>query len=306
MSDSTTTIPRQLSSHGASTDFPEPRWYEGKKASSLIAKAFVMIMLFLGVVVIMIPFVWMISVSLMNQAEVYAAPPKWIPSQFLWRNYYDAVTTIPFMRLLRNSLYVVIGRLIGSVLSASLVAYGFARLRAPDSDWLFVVVLATMMLPSSVTLIPQFIIFTKLGWVNTFKPLIVPAWFGGGAYNIFLLRQFFMTIPLDYDDAARIDGCGYFRTWWQIILPLSAPALATVSIFNIMYSWNDFMGPLIYLRSMTESTLALGLYFFRGTYNPDWNQLMAISVLLILPMVAMFFFAQRLFIQGVVISGVKG
>jgi len=265
-----------------------------------------MLLLFAGVVVIMIPFVWMISVSLMNKAEIYAVPPKWIPSKFLWRNYYEAVVTIPFMKLFRNSLYVVIGRLVGTVLSASLVAYGFARLRAPDSNWLFVVVLATMMLPSSVTLIPQFILFTKLGWVNTFKPLIVPAWFGGGAYNIFLLRQFFMTIPLDYDDAARIDGCGYLRTWGQIILPLSAPALATVAIFNIMYSWNDFMGPLIYLRSMTESTLALGLYFFRGTYNPDWNQLMAISVLLILPMVAMFFFAQRLFIQGVVISGVKG
>jgi ABC-type glycerol-3-phosphate transport system permease component len=290
----------------AAGDNPRPRWHQGKKASRLISKTLIMLMLFAGVVVIMIPFVWMISVSLMNAAEIYAVPPKWIPSKFLWRNYYQAVTTIPFMLLLRNSLYIVIGRLVGTLLTASLAAYGFARLRAPDSNWLFAVVLATMMLPSSVTLIPQFILFAKLGWVNTFKPLIVPAWFGGGAYNIFLLRQFFMTIPLDYDDAARIDGCGHFRIWWQIILPLSAPALATVTIFNIMYSWNDFMGPLIYLRSMTESTLALGLYFFRGAYNPDWNELMAISVLLILPMVAMFFFAQRLFIQGVVISGVKG
>mgnify|MGYP000889422756 CR=1 FL=1 len=284
----------------------QPRWYEGKKASEIISKLLIMLVLLAGVAVILVPFVWMLSVSFMNRAEIYANPPKWIPSQFRWSNYREAVTTIPFMVLLRNSMFLVIGRLIGTVLSASLVAFGFARLRAPDSGWLFVVVLATMMLPSSVTLIPQFVLFTKLRWVNTFKPLIVPAWFGGGAYNVFLLRQFFMTIPLDYDDAARIDGCGYFRTWWQIILPLSAPALATVAIFNIMYSWNDFMGPLIYLKSMTESTLSLGLYFFRGVYQPEWNHLMAISVLLILPMIAMFFFAQRLFIQGVVISGVKG
>ncbi|MEN6478196.1 MAG: carbohydrate ABC transporter permease [Anaerolineales bacterium] len=307
MSDSMTSTIDSLSNPGRANEaIKRPRWYQGKKASALITKGLILFILFCGVVVIMIPFLWMISVSLMNKAEIYANPPKWIPSKFLWSNYYEAVTTIPFMRLLRNSLYIVIGRLVGTVLSASLAAYGFARLRAPDRDWLFIVVLATMMLPSSVTLIPQFILFTKLGWVNTMKPLIVPAWFGGGAYNIFLLRQFFMTIPLDYDDAARIDGCGHFRIWWQIILPLSAPVLATVAIFNIMYSWNDFMGPLIYLKSMTESTLALGLYFFQGVYQPEWNHLMAISVLLILPMVIMFFFAQRLFIQGVVITGVKG
>jgi multiple sugar transport system permease protein len=150
------------------------------------------------------------------------------------------------------------------------------------------------------------LLFFKLGWYPGFRPLIIPAYFGGGAYNIFLLRQFFMTIPLDYDDAARIDGCGLFQLWWRIMLPLSAPALATVAIFNIMWSWNDFMGPLIYLKSMQHSTLALGIYLFMGVYNPIWNQLMSMSVLITTPLLITFFFAQRMFIQGVVITGIKG
>jgi len=263
-----------------------------------------MLVLSIGVVIIMVPFWWMLSVSLMTEAEFYAN--RWVPSVLTLQNYIEAVTTIPFLRLLVNTLMVTAGRLIGTLISSSLVAFAFARLRSPDRDVLFFIVLATMMLPYQVTLIPQFILFTKLGWVNTFKPLIVPSFFGGGAFDIFLFRQFFMTIPLDYDDAARIDGCGYLQLYLRIILPLSMPALATVGIFNIMWSWNDFMGPLIYLKSMTNSTLALGLYFFQGVYNPQWNQLMAISVLVMLPIITLFFFAQRMFIRGVVITGIKG
>ena len=281
-------------------------WRQSVKIQRLITKIVIMLILACGVVIIMIPFYWMIAVSLMSRVEIYAQPPVWIPKKLMWTNYVDAVTSIPFWRLLRNTLTLAVGRLIGTVLSASLVAFGFARLRAPGRDWLFMIVLGTMMLPHSVTLVPQFILFSKLRWINSFKPLIVPSYFGGGAYNIFLLRQFFMTIPLDYDDAARIDGCGYLQLWWRIMLPLSAPALATVAIFNVMYSWNDFIGPLIYLRSMEHSTLALGLYFFRGVYNPEWSQLMAMSVLICLPLLITFFFAQRMFIQGVVITGIKG
>jgi len=281
-------------------------WWQRKRAQEIITKIIVMLILLAGVVIIMIPFYWMIAVSLMNDVEIYASPPVWIPEKLMFDNYVKAVTTIPFFRLFRNTIILAVGRVIGTVLSASLVAFGFARLRAKDRDVLFLLVLATLMLPGSVTLIPQFLLFYKLGWYPGMRPLIVPAYFGGGAYNIFLLRQFFMTIPLDYDDAARIDGCGYFQLWWRIMLPLSAPALATVAIFNIMWSWNDFMGPLIYLKSMQHSTLALGIYLFMGVYNPMWNQLMAMSVLITMPLLITFFFAQRMFIQGVVITGIKG
>lgn len=295
-------LARQRPTPGAS----RLRWGQGVKARKLITKILVMLVLAIGAVAVMIPFYWMVAVSFMNEVEIYASPPVWVPEKLIFQNYVDAVTTIPFFKLLRNTLWLAIGRVTGVTLSASLVAFGFARLRAPARDWMFLVVLATMMLPSSVTLVPQFIIFFKIGWFPGFKPLIVPSFFGGGAYNIFLLRQFFMTIPFDYDDAARIDGCGNFQIWWRIMLPLSAPAMATVAIFSIMNSWNDFMGPLIYLRSMEDSTLALGLYFFRGVYNPMWNALMAASVLITIPVLLTFFFAQRMFIQGVVITGIKG
>ncbi len=281
-------------------------WWQGKRFRTFFGKILVMLILLGGVVIVMIPFLWMLSVSLMDNVEIYANPPVWVPRRLNFANYGVVMTTIPFFRLLRNTLYLAFARVIGVVLSASLVAFGFARLRAKDRDFWFLVVLATMMLPGNVTLIPQFVFFSKIGWYPGMKPLIVPAYFGGGAFNIFLLRQFFMTIPLDYDDAARIDGCNLFQVWWRIMIPLSAPAMATIAIFSVMGSWNDFMGPLIYLKSMTDSTLALGIYLFMGVYNPMWNQLMAMSVLICMPLLITFFFAQRMFIQGVVISGVKG
>ena len=284
----------------------KPPWWQGMKAQGIAGKIVVMLVLAVGAVIIMIPVAWMLSVSLKTRAEVFAYPPTWIPKTIRLQNYVEMMRQIPFFTLLRNTLIITAGRLVGTVLASSLVAFGFARLRAPDRGALFLLVLATMMLPEQVTLIPEFIIFSKLGWVNTFKPLIIPAFFGGGAFNIFLLRQFFMTIPLDYDDAARIDGCGHFQLYYRIILPLSKPALATVAIFNVMWSWNDFMGPLIYLRSLEESTLSLGLWFFRGIHTPTWNYLMAMSTLVMLPIVMLFFFAQRLFIQGTVITGIKG
>lgn len=282
------------------------RWRMGKKAREHLEKGVVMLILAVGAVAVMIPFFWMVSTSLKGRQDVLTFPPEWIPRPPYWDNYIKGVTMIPFAQYTKNTLIITTLRLIGTVATSSLVAYSFARLRAPGLGFLFLIVLSTMMLPSQVTLIPIFIIFSKIGWVDTFLPLIVPAYFGGGAFNIFLLRQFFMSIPLEMDDAARIDGCGFFGVYWRIILPLSVPALATVAIFNIMWSWNEFMGPLIYLQSTSKFTLALGLNFFRDLYNPTWNLLMADSLLIMLPCVLIFFFAQRLFIQGVVITGIKG
>ena len=280
-------------------------WWAGKRAGEIMGKAIVMTILSIGLIAVLIPFLWTISTSLKTEAEILAWPPTWIPNEVVLTNYEKALTTIDFLGLLRNTLVITAFRLIGMVTSSSIVAYGFARLRAPGRDILFLLVLATMMLPGQVTLIPTFVLFSKLRWVNTFLPLIVPSYFGG-AFNIFLLRQFFMTIPLEYDDAARIDGCSVLGTFLRIILPLSAPALATVAIFGFMWSWNDFMGPLIYLRSMEKSTLALGLFLFQGVYRTEWGPMLAMSLMIMLPMVLIFFFAQRMFIQGIVVSGIKG
>ncbi|NLA59150.1 MAG: carbohydrate ABC transporter permease, partial [Firmicutes bacterium] len=195
--------------------------------------------------------------------------------------------------------------LIGTILSNSIVAYSFARLRWPGRDLLFAVLLSTIMLPQQVTMIPLFILFSKLNWVNTFLPLTVPAFFGS-PFFIFLLRQFFMSIPIDLDEAARIDGCNGFMIYWKIILPISKPALATVAIFSFMWTWNDFMHPLIYLNKMERYTLSLGVVLFQTRYQVYWNLLMAISLLILLPCILMFFFAQKYFIQGIVATGLKG
>jgi multiple sugar transport system permease protein len=290
------TLPRGVATH---------RWWAGKRFGEVLGRVMVMSVLAIGAILVMIPFVWTITTSLKTTQEIMAWPPTWIPETVTLDNYHKALTTIPFMGLLQNTLVITAFRLIGMVSSSSLVAYGFARLRAPGRDVLFLMVLATMMLPAQVTLIPTFVLFSKLGWVNTFLPLIVPSFFGG-SFNIFLLRQFFMTIPLEYDDAARIDGCSVLGTFFRIILPLSAPALATVAIFGFMWSWNDFMGPLIYLNRIEKYTLSIGLRLFQTRLTIDYAALMAATIMSMIPILAVFFVAQRYFIQGIVISGVKG
>jgi len=207
---------------------------------------------------------------------------------------------------LKNSVIVTALQMIGIVGSSSLVAYAFAILRWPGRNIMFGILLATMMLPMQVTMIPVFVLFKQFGWLDTFKPLIVPAFLGGGAFNIFLLRQFFLGIPRDIADAARIDGCSEFRIYWNIMLPLASPALATVAIMTFMFSWNDFLGPLIYLSEKDKSTLALGLSMFAGQQTNEWALLMASSILMLLPMVAIFFFFQKYIIQGFTMSGIKG
>jgi multiple sugar transport system permease protein len=224
---------------------------------------------------------------------------------FHWENYRLAVTEVPFGRYLTNTLIIVTLGTIGTVVSCILVAYGFARFRGRGMNILFLILLSTVMLPPQVTLIPAFILFKKIGWYDTFLPLIVPAFFAN-AWDVFLLRQFFMTLPTELDDAARIDGAGPFGILWHVIIPQSYPVIATVTIFSILYAWNDFYAPLIYLQSQEHWTIALGLQSFNAIYSKQGHLLMAASALMLIPPVLLFFFDQKLFIQGVVVSGIKG
>ncbi|MHB0878617.1 MAG: carbohydrate ABC transporter permease [Anaerolineae bacterium] len=265
----------------------------------------------LGAFLLLIPLAWMVSTSLKQPGDVLKFPPEWLPQPIVWRNYIDAVSLdyAPFGTFFKNTVIITFVGMVGQVLSSSAVAFSFARLRWSGRDVLFMVVLATMMLPYQVTLIPVFIIFRKLDWVDTLLPLTVPAFFGGGAFSIFLLRQFMMSIPLEMDDAARIDGCGTADIYARSLIPRARPALITVAIFSFLAHWNDFIGPLIYLNSTSNYTLALGLRIIQGYggYSVQrMDLLMAASLIVMMPVLVLFFVAQRYFIQGVVVSGVKG
>lgn len=251
------------------------------------------------------PFLWMVSTSLKGNVGLFDIPPKWIPHPVEWDNYVSAVQSFPFLRYTLNTVFLTVVDMIGVLLSSSVVAYAFARLRWPGRNVWFVILLGTMMLPPQVTMIPVFIMFKQLGWINTYLPLTVPYFFGG-AFYIFLLRQFFLTIPRDLSDAAKIDGCREFTIFWRIFLPLSKPALATVAIFSFMGTWNDFLGPLIYLDNPNLYTLALGLRSFQMQFGTRWNVMMAASIIVMMPTVLLFFFFQRYFIEGITLTGVKG
>ena len=253
----------------------------------------------------LIPFVWMISSSLKSNYQIFEVPPRLIPNPPQWDNYRNALTTLPFGRYMVNTAIISAVTIVGHLLSCTLIAYAFARLRAPGKDALFVVMLATMMLPYPVTMVPLYVLFQQLGWINTFLPLTAPAFLGSPFY-IFLLRQFFMTIPPDFEDAAVIDGANTLQILWQVILPLSLPALATVAIFTFQASWNDFLSPLIYLQKPDLYTVTLGLQFFRSTYTTNWAYLMAASMVTTAPVIVVFFVAQRYFIEGITLTGVKG
>ena len=252
-----------------------------------------------------LPMFWLVSTSLKPNSEIFIFPPRWIPSEVFWGHYRTAIEFIPFFRYLFNTLYICAFSVLGSVISCSLVAYGFARIDWPERNALFMVLIATMMIPFAVTMIPMFIIFNRFRWINTFRPLIVPTYFAP-AFYVFLLRQFFMTIPFELSDAARIDGASEFYIYLRIILPLARPALAVVALFQFIGSWNDFLGPLIYLRSTEKYTLALGLQQFRSALLTEWGGLMAARTLVTLPIIILFFFTQRTFIQGISLTGLKG
>lgn len=276
-----------------------------RRTARIIHLALVYVVLGVGMVLVSIPFVWMLSTSFKDEATVFLSPPQWLPMPLHPENYLQALTVLPFGLFFRNTLITTLVPLLGALASGSLVAYSFARLRWPGRDVCFLIVLATLMLPEQVTMIPRFVLFRDLGWINTFYPLIVPPYFAVGAFNIFLLRQFFMTIAPETDDAAKIDGAGVLGIYWRILLPLSKPALAAVAVFVFKGHWDDFLSPLIYLHSQQNFTLALGLRAFQGQYGTDWNLLMAASLVVMLPVLLLFFFLQRYFIQGVVFTGIK-
>jgi ABC-type glycerol-3-phosphate transport system permease component len=257
-------------------------------------------------VLMITPLIWLISTSFKAPGQIFLFPPKWIPDPIRWQNYVEAFTLVPFGRYLFNTLWIILWALSGTVLTSSMAAFGFARLRFPGRGFLFMLVLSTLMLPGTVTLIPTFILFTKLGWINTFYPLTVPYWFGGGAFNIFLLRQFFMGIPLDLDEAARIDGAGNWLIYWRILLPLSKPAVATVTVFTFISLWNDFFRPLVYLQDSDKWTMAIGLQIFQGLYATSWHLMMAASTVMIVPIIAIFFMAQQYFVSGIQMTGLAG
>jgi multiple sugar transport system permease protein len=257
-------------------------------------------------IVFLVPMIWLTSTSLKAQGQVFAYPPVWVPDPVQWSNYAEAMSRAPLLVWLSNTVVITFVAMAGTLLTGSLVAFGFARLRFPGRRVLFVLLLSTMMLPDVVTLVPQFILFRSLGWVDTFLPLTVPAFLGGGAFNIFLIRQFYMTIPRDFDEAARIDGASNWRIWWHIMVPLSRPVLIAVGIFSFVYHWNDFLLPLIYLQSEGNKTLALGLRAFISPTDASWNVSMAASMFLVIPVLIVFFVAQRQFIRGVVMTGIQG
>ncbi|MHB0875505.1 MAG: carbohydrate ABC transporter permease [Anaerolineae bacterium] len=251
------------------------------------------------------PFLWMLSTSLKIPPQVFAQPAIWIPHPINWRNYVGALTDVPTFRYLQNTLVITLIPASATVLTSSSVAFAFSRLEWKGRNLMFGLLLSTMMLPYQVTMIPVFILFHKVGWVNTFYPLIVPSFFGS-AFYIFMLRQFFMSIPREMDEAAVIVGAAPPLIWWRIILPLSGPALAAVAIFAFIAHWNDFIGPLIYLQRAAKWPLSLGLIAFRQRDLTKWEYIMAYSLVVMMPCLIVFFFSQRYFIQGITLSGLKG
>ncbi len=292
-----TTTPRSRSSTAIT-----PRVYRARRT---LGKVLWYVLLTALGILFALPFFWMLSSSLKVEADIWIYPPKWIPDPILWENYPKALELMNFPRLLFNTLFLVIVGTFGIVLSSSWVVYGFSRFRFKGRDALFVVLISTLMLPSQVTLVPLYIMYKELGWLNTYLPLLVPAYFGS-AFYIFLLRQFFLTIPTELDDAAKIDGCGYIGIWWRILLPLCKPALVTVIVFSVIFGWNDFLWPLIVLNDAQLFNLSLGLATFRGLYNTQWGYLMAASVVVLLPCLVLYFVAQRFIVEGIALTGLKG
>ena len=259
-------------------------------------------------ILFLIPLAWMLSTALKTPGEIFLWPPKWIPDTLLWSNFTRVFTAVPFGHYIRNTLVIVFWNIIGNVASCSLVAFGFARLRFPGRNLLFGVLIATLMIPGTVLMIPTFILFKNLGWYNTYLPLIVPSFFGS-AFFIFLLRQYMLTLPLDLDDAARIDGANWLQILLQIILPLCKAPLTIIIVFTFMGQWNDLMGPLIYVNDPDKYTVAVGLAMFKSATmatRTDWSALMAASLMSILPAMVIYYFAQRHLIGGIASVGLKG
>jgi multiple sugar transport system permease protein len=262
------------------------------------------ILLIAGSVVMLLPFAWMLSTSLKEPGDIFIYPPQWIPQPVRWENYQDTVTVMPFGRFYLNSAIQAVSVTILQLLTASLAAFAFARLRFRGRDALFLLYLATMMIPFPVTMIPNFVIMRYLNWIDTFRALILPPAFS--AFSTFLLRQYFLSIPVEMDDAARVDGASSFRIWWQIILPLSGPALATLAIFTFLGQWNNFLWPLVVTNSEKMRTLPVGLATFQSQYSIQWHLLMAGSVIAVLPILVIYIVGQKWFVRGITLTGMGG
>lgn len=274
--------------------------------TNLFARILIYSALVLAAVAFLAPFAWMVSTSLKPLNETMSLPPRWIPSEIHWENYPDAIAEMRyFWRYAANSLLLCLLSVIGTVASSALAAYGFSRIEWKGRDTVFVILLATMMIPFPVVMVPIYGLFKELGWIGTFKPLWVPTFFAG-AFNVFLLRQFFLSLPKDISEAARIDGCSEIGIFFRVVLPLCKPALLVVALFQFLYTWNDFLGPLIYLTEQKDFTLALGLQSFQSQQGGTaWHHLMAASTLVVLPVIVLFFFTQKSFIEGIATSGGK-
>ncbi|GHT72164.1 sugar ABC transporter permease [Spirochaetia bacterium] len=278
-----------------------------KRVNEIISGAIGYFLILIMGILYILPFAWLVSSSLKTTRQLYVIPPEWLPRPPTLKNFIDGWAILPFGMYLRNTLFVAVVGAIGTVISSAFVAYGFARFKCKASPFLFILVISTMMLPNQVTLVPMYQVFSRLRWLDTYLPLLVPRFLGTSAFFIFLLRQFFKTIPHELDEAAKIDGCNTFRILISILAPLCRPALITVFVLSLVNGWNDFMSQLIYLNSERNYTIAIGLQFFSSKYGPQQvNLLLAVSLLTLLPLLVLFFIAQRYFVQGISTTGIKG
>ncbi len=286
-----------------------PRIGKGRRVDEVIARAIVYLLLLAGAALALVPFAWMISTSLKTEGSLFVYPPEWIPNPIRWRNYSEAWQVLPFGRFLFNTIFMTVLAMVAELFSVSIVAYGFARFRFPLRNTLFILLLSTMMLPNILTLVPTFVMWRELHRIDTFTPMTVGAWFAWGPSYIFLLRQFFLTVPREIEEAAIVDGANTFQVYRQIMLPLVKPALLAIGVLSFQGNWNNFQGPLIYLSTLEKYPMVLGLEFFNETLSqeaPKWHYMMAMSTMMATPILVLFFLAQRYFIEGLTVGGVKG
>ena len=275
-----------------------------KSTSAIVRKVLLYALLIIIGIIMVVPFLWMISTSLKEQYDTVKIPPVWIPNPPRWQNYVDLFTQQPMLQFMLNTIKIVFFVVLGQLFFSSLAAYSFARIKFKGRTVMFFFYIATLMVPGQVTMIPTYLMFAKVGLVDNHIVLILPAFFS--AFGVFLLRQFFMSLPKELEEAAEIDGCNPFTTYYRIMLPLIVPATLTLGVFTLMNTWNDYMGPLIYLTTPEKYTMTLGIAYFKGVYTTQWNLVMAGSVLSVIPILVAYLCAQKYFVEGIAFSGVKG
>ena len=275
-----------------------------KSTSAIVRKVLLYVLLIIIGIIMVVPFLWMISTSLKEQYDTVKIPPVWIPNPPRWQNYVDLFTQQPMLQFMLNTIKIVFFVVLGQLFFSSLAAYSFARIKFKGRTVMFFFYIATLMVPGQVTMIPTYLMFAKVGLVDNHIVLILPAFFS--AFGVFLLRQFFMSLPKELEEAAEIDGCNPFTTYYRIMLPLIVPAMLTLGVFTLINTWNDYMGPLIYLTTPEKYTMTLGIAYFKGVYTTQWNLVMAGSVLSVIPILVAYLCAQKYFVEGIAFSGVKG